>query len=212
MAIASTQLGAAITANQLSFTLTNGLITGAPAVGATPLSMGIPTLIDSEVMYWIAQPVANTMVVRGRGSDGTAATPHDTLSNVYIGPLANDFPLPSPGSAILLDIATDTVVSIGSTSITLTAPIVNTVYNINAPTAAAILLAAPSLASNGVSVNFISNTAAAHVITATGLIRDASGVLRNTATFTANVGASVNFVIENGFYMVDGSPLGVTFA
>ncbi len=211
MALQSTQLASAITANQTQFSVASAP-SSMPAVGAPPLPVGVPTQIDSEFMYTVQQPAANLLVVRGRGSDGTAASAHDILSNVYCSNQPGDFPAPQPGTFITTDPAEDAPVSLGQDQ---TVPLLgsNTVYNINKATAAALVLLAPSLADNGVSLVFTSNTAAAHVITATSLINDGSGATpKTTATFTATKGASVTFVIENGFYNVLGTALGVTFA
>ena len=211
MAITSAQLAAAITAGQLTFNVQNVSGSGLPAVGALPLPYGNPVLIDSEIMYAVAQPVTNTITVRTRGSDGTSAVPHDILANLYTSNLTGDFPLPYAGSMITMDISQDNVQSIGTSETITPSPVGNTVYNINATAAAAIVLAVPSLASNGVFLAFTANTSAAHTITCTGLIQDGSGIVRSTATMNGTKGAAVRFVIENGFYNVDGAPQGVTF-
>lgn len=213
MALLATQLGAAITANQTLFALTSGSLTGAPQVGALPLPMGVPIQIDGEIMFWIAQPSANMCQVRGRGSDGTAAIAHDILANVYVGALPGDFPLPPPNTMVTIDVTDDTGISLGQDQ-TITPATSNTAYNINKATAAALTILAPNLSDNGVTLAFTSNTAAAHTLTTnpTGLIQDASGVVHSTATFTATKGAAVVFMIENGFYNVLGTALGVTFS
>lgn len=212
MALQSSQLSAAITASQTQFAIANGNQTGLPAVGAVAQSIGVPMLIDSEFMFCIAQPTLNNVVVRGRGSDGTAPAAHDILANVYFSNIAGDFANPQAGTATTLDPAEDAPVSIGQDA---TLPLVgaNTIYNINKNSACAITLLTPSLQDNGVTVLFTSNTAFAHTITVpTGLIQDASGVAHTTATFTANKGCSCAFLIENGFYNVDRTSLGVTFS
>jgi len=210
MALQGTTLGVAITASQTTFSVSNGTLSAFPAVGAQRLSVGVPMLIDSEFMYCVEQPVLNTIVVRGRGTE-SAATPHDILANVYISNLPGDFQPPQPGTMTTLDPAEDAPISIGQDS-TITLAGATSVYNINKATACAITLLAPNLGDNGVTYSFTSNTNAAHTITATSLIQDASGVLHSTATFTANKGASVTFVAENGFLNVLGSPLSVTFS
>lgn len=211
MAFTSAQLASAITAGQLQFNLTNVVGTGLPPVAGTPLSMGYPVQIDSEMMFVVSQPVLNTVIVRGRGSDGTAPSAHDILANVYVGPIAGDFPLPQPGTLVTTDFAEDSPVTIGQDS-TLVLPGANAVYNINKASAAAIVVPAPTVVDNGVSYAFTSNTAFAHVLTMTSLINDGTtSVPKSTATFTAAKGASVTFVVENGLFNVLGTPLGVTF-
>lgn len=214
MALQSGQLTSAITVSQLTFNLTN-LSTNAqaslPNVGALPQSIGVPFLIDGEFMYVISQPVLGTVVVRGRGSDGTAASAHDTLANVYFSATPGDFALPQAGSAITIDAGFDGAVSLGQDQ-TVTLPGASTVYNINKNSAAAITVSAPNLGTNGVNYTFTSNTAFAHVLTITSLINDGTASTpKSTATFTAAKGATVNFVVENGLLNVSGTPLGVTF-
>jgi hypothetical protein len=211
MALQQTQLAAAMSASQLSITVVNGNLSGLPAVGALPLPYGVPLQIDSEILYAVAQPVLGQLTLRGRGTESAAAA-HDVLSNVYVGGLAGDFPLPQPGTIITTDFAEDSPISIGQDS-TIVLPGANAVYNINKASAAAITVPAPSLADNGVNYEFTSNTAFAHVLTfPTGLIQDGTASAKTTATFTASKGATVNFTVENGFFNVNGTPLGVTFS
>lgn len=211
MALQSTTLGVAITAAQTKFQLSSGSNTQLPSVGAPRLPVGVPMQIDAEYMYCVEQPVLNTIVVRGRGSDGTNAVAHDILSNVYFSNQPGDFPNPQAGTLITTDFAEDVPISIGQDS-TIVPAGANAVYNINKASACAITLSAPSLADNGVSLVFTSNTAFAHTITATGLIQDGSGNTRNTATFAANRGNTVVLVVENGSYNIEGAPQNVTFS
>lgn len=214
MALQSGQLVSALTAGQLTFQLTS-LSTNAqaalPNVGALPLPMGIPTLIDNEFFYTIAQPVLGTFVCRARGTE-SAAAPHDTLANVYFSNQPGDFAVPQPGTTTTIDPAEDGAVSLGQDQ-TVVLPGATTIYNINKATAAALVVTAPNLGDNAVSYTFTSNTAAAHVITATNLINDGTtSTPKSTATFSAAKGASVTFIVENGLLNVGGTPLGVTFS
>lgn len=213
MALQSGQLVAALSVNGLSIQLT-GLSAAAsnalPGIGAIPQSMGLPTLIDGEFMYIIAQPVSGTYTLRGRGTESAAAV-HDILANVYFSNQPGDFPVPQPGTSTTIDPAEDGAVSIGQDQ-TLVLPGATTVYNINKASAAAVVVPAPSLGDNGVTYTFTSNTAFAHALTMTGLIQDGTtSVPKTTATFTAAKGATVTFLVENGLFNVSGSPLGVTF-
>lgn len=202
MAFQTLSLGAAISASALTFPMT--AVSGAvvlPAVGATPSGMGVPILLDTEFMYVVSQPSAGVYTVRGRGSEGTAAAPHDVLTNVYAS-VSNDFGNPQPGTVVTIDPAEDYAVTIGQDQ-TLALGGSNTVFNINKATAAAIVLPAPNVSDNGVSLVFTSLTAAAHVITATSLLRDGtSGSPKTTATFAAFPGATMTVVAENGFWNV----------
>lgn len=202
MALTSAQLTAPITASQLLFNVTNVVGSGLPAVGALPLSVGNPMQIDSEIMFCYAQPVLGQVLVRSRGSDGTSASSHDVLSNVYTSPVASDFPTPQGGSVVTIDPGSDTVDSIGQDG-AIPVPAATTVANINKGSAAALTLGAPSLSSNGVTFAITSQTAFAHVVVATGLFADgSSGAPKTTATFAAQKGATIFLVAENGFWNV----------
>ncbi len=206
MAFTSAQLNAAINISQIQFALTN-VVAGStgnplPAVGAPPLSIGVPLLVDAEMMYVVSQPVLNTVIVRMRGSDGTAPSAHDVLANVYLASSATDFGAIAPGSQSIIDPTDDTVISIGQDG-AIPLPVSNSAYNINKATAAALTLAAPSLMLNGVTAVITSQTTAAHVITATSLLNDGSaGAPKTTATFVAGKGASITLMAENGLWSV----------
>lgn len=203
MALASASLTNAITKDTMQFVLSSiSSSTMLPTVGAPPLSVGVPMLIDSEMMFVVSQPVAGTVVVRGRGSDGTAVVGHDVLANVYFSSSASDFGTPAAGFISTIDPTDDVAVSIGQDG-AIAIPTTNTAVNINKATAAALTLAAPSLASNGVTMVITTQTAAAHVITATTLLADgASGSPHTTATFLAQKGASITLMAENGLWNV----------
>ena len=214
MALQSGQLSAAITAGQLTFTLTNlsaNAQSALPSVGGTPQSIGTPMLIDGEFMYVVSQPVLGTVTVRCRGTE-SAAVAHDTLANVYFSASSGDFQIPQPGTMTTIDPAEDGAISLGQDQ-TIAQPGTTSVFNINKATAAALVLTAPSLADNGVMYTFTSNTAAAHTITATSLINDGTASTpKSLATFTAAKGANVTFIVENGLFNVLGTALGVTFS
>lgn len=211
MAITSAQLTAAITSSQIQFGVSNIVGSGLPAAGAAPLSIGFPMMIDSEIMFVISQPVAGMIMVRNRGSEGTAAVAHDVLANVYTSPNGSDFGQIPSGTTVTIDPTDDVAISIGQDG-AIPLPTSSSSYNINKVTAAALTLAAPSLVENGATAVFTSQTAAAHVITATSLIMDGTAAApKSTATFTAGKGASVMFMVQNGFWNVVAST-GVTFA
>lgn len=203
MAFTTAQLAAAITPSQTIFGLINVSTnqSGLPAVGAIPLSVGFPMLIDSEFMFVYAQPQAGTVQVRGRGTE-SAAVAHDILASVSCSASVVDFGNPQPGTTTLIDAAEDLPITIGSDQ-TITPNGAIAIYNINKLTAAAVILTAPTLADQGVMLTFTSNTPAAHVITATNLFMDGTGTLpHSTATFNAKQGATLTVVAENGFWNV----------
>lgn len=213
MAFTTAQLAGAITASTLQFNLTNISTgqTGLPVVGALPLPVGNPMLIDSELMYVVSQPVAGTVIVRGRGTEG-ASVAHDILSPVVCSILPGDFPAVAPGQTVTLDPANDGPQTIGQDQ-TIVVPVANTIYNISKASAAAIVLPAPSVALNGLTLIFTSNTAFAHVVTATSLFMDGTGTLpHSTATFAAKQGASMTIVAENGFWNFSAASNNVTIS
>ena len=84
-------------------------------------------------------------------------------------------------------------------------PIAQGSYALNKATAAAITLQAPTLVQSGTVINFYSNTAAAHVITATTLLNDGlTGAPHTTATFAAFPGASITLCASQGKWNVLG--------
>ena len=74
-------------------------------------------------------------------------------------------------------------------------------YLITKATAAALTLAAPAAADDGMVMEIISNTAAAHTVTATGLYQDGAGHV-NLATFAAQIGASMRIMALGGKWFV----------
>jgi hypothetical protein len=68
---------------------------------------------------------------------------------------------------------------------------------------AAMTLAAPTAgADDGILIAFLSNTAYAHTVTATGLLQDGSGNV-NVATFAAHPGAALRLTAYNGKWMAE---------
>ena len=84
-------------------------------------------------------------------------------------------------------------------------PIANGVVIMTKGSASAFTLAAPTATTqDGTRMTFISNSAYAHVITATGLIHDGvTGGAKNTATFGAYVGASLTLVAYQAKWYVE---------
>ena len=198
MALQQLQLAAAITASQLTWYVNT--TAAFPPVGTPAVNQVV--LVDNEFAVCVGVPAVNVITVRSRGNEGSAAVSHDVLANVYTTVNNADWgPVPTAVTA-QNDPSDDLVVSIGQDS-TITPTTGNTAYNINKATACNITLLAPSLMANGVNVAFTSQTAAAHVITATALINDGtSGSPHTTATFAAQKGATISLVAENGFWNV----------
>lgn len=211
---ASAQLVSAITANQTliniqSVVTPTGSI-GFPAVGVFN-NFQQPLIIDQEIMYIVQQPTSGVLLVRSRGAEGTLATAHDALANVYTG-AATDFGAAPAGTSGFFDANLSGVVSIGSAIYTVTLGPGDTVFNINVTGGgAAITLPTPIGGMNGTMYRFTSNTANAHVITCTSGIQSGSGAQpKSTITFAAVIGASVGLVAENGFWNVVSPSAGIT--
>lgn len=207
MALFRTTLTAPITASQLTFGVASTSNSAFPGVGAAPLVYQA-MVIDDEVMYLVSVPAVNTVTVRMRGSDGSDAVAHDIGSSVITTSNALDWPPTQAGMMTLRPPSTQDVVTYGQSG-PIGIPIEGqTIVYLAATSAGAYTLAAPSLALNGIEITVTSQTAFAHVITATGLFFTGAvtGPL-TTATFPANVSASVQFVAQNGFWNVINSSL-----
>jgi hypothetical protein len=201
MALTQTTLTSAISASQITFGVTS-TSTGFPVVGTQNAQPPQPVQIDGEFMYVTGVPVANTITVRCRGAEGTAAVAHDVLAPVITSSNPNDFGAIPPGDLVLIDQSIDNPVTIGQDGV-IPQPNGPVVYNINKATAAALTLAAPAFTLNGTRVVITSQTAAAHVITATTLLADAvTGSPHTTATFAAFKGATITLFAENGLWHV----------
>jgi hypothetical protein len=179
MALTQTTLTSDITASQLAF-----------AVGSTTgFAAGQPVLIGGEYMWIVSIPASGIVKVRSRGSEGTAAVAHDTLSNVCTSATLADFPAVPVGAVSVRPPYVDDVVDVGENG-TIACPDKDTTYVLTKATAlASTTLGTPTKAQNGVRVTFTSQTAAAHVITAT--MEDGTTGGSTTATFTAFIGASM---------------------
>lgn len=75
---------------------------------------------------------------------------------------------------------------------------------------AALTLAAPAAADDGMIQQIVSTTANAHTVTATGLFQDGAGHV-NLATFAAQIGASLTLMALSGKWIVLGNQ-GVTMS
>lgn len=207
MALTRTSLAAAITAGQLkglSITST----TGFPAVGVIGSRQVVQ--IDGEKML-VDQVVASGVIdVIMRGYDGTVAVAHDILAPVQTSSVVADFSAIPAGFVDNRPPTFDDLVTIGQNG-ALPVPTKNTTFTLTKATAlGSTTLAAPGKDQDGLRLTITSQTAAAHVITATSLLGDAvSGSPHTTATFAAFIGASLTLVAENGLWNVVGA-VGVT--
>lgn len=202
MALTRTTLTAPITATQLTFGVVSTANSAFPAVGAAPLGYQ-PLVIDDEVMFLVSVPAVNTITVRMRGSDGSDAAPHDLGSAVVTSANAQDWPPAQAGMSTLRPPSSPDIVTYGTAAGAITVPIEACTYAYLASSSAgAYTLGAPSLALNGTELTVTSQSAFAHVVTATGLYNTGGAGPFSTATFPAQIGATMQLVAQNGAWNV----------
>jgi hypothetical protein len=208
MALTRTSLAADCTASDLQLAITS-TSSGFPAVGtyASPQQM---MQVDAEYMLIQVVPSAGYVKVMQRGYNGSKAVAHDILAPVTTSSDPQDFAAVADGAVGNRPPWVDAVVSVGENGV-IPVPVRNTVYVLTKATAlASTTFAAPAKDQDGLRVTFTSQTAAAHVITATGLWGDgASGSPEDTATWDAFIGASLSVVANNGLWNIV-SAVGVT--
>lgn len=212
MAFTQTNLTADLGANDVTMVVASG--TGFPTAGAGPAA-NYRVKIDNEEMRAISQPVAGTIKIAMRGDNGTAAAAHDNLAKVLVTAAPGDFPNPSPGNQVDMPPALPIQQTLGEDRTFTSAEIAawgNQPRNfaITKGSACLFTLVAPSKAQDGLTLVFTSDTAYAHVLTATSLIADAvSGSPHTTGTFAAYVGATLTLQAQNGLWN-QVSTIGVT--
>lgn len=218
MALARTQLSAAITASQLTFGVVSTANQAFPAIGAPPLGYQ-PLLVDDEMMFLVSCPALNMVTVRMRGSDGTEAASHDVLASVVTSAVPSDFPALQPGASVLQPVWAQDKSTYGQDGAIAVPTEPWTVAFLAKATAGAYTLGAPSLALNGMSLTITSQSAAAHTVTtpgatgSTGLFfTGAAGAPFTIATFPAQQSATMQLVAQNGSWnVVNASITPVTF-
>jgi hypothetical protein len=200
MALTATSLSAACTATDkvLSITSTSS---GFPSVGTIGLRQVMQ--VDAERMLIDVVPVANSVVVLQRGWDGTQAVAHVILAPVVTSSNISDFVVNPLGWNVTRVPFNYIITAIGANGV-IAVPSQDTILQIVKATAlGTTTLAAPGLDNDGVTLIITSETAAAHVITATSLIADgASGAPHTTLTFAAFKGASITLQASNGLWNV----------
>ena len=210
MPLIRTTLTAAIKTNDLVWAVAS-TATGFPAVGvlANPPQ---PITVDDEEAVLVQVLAPGSILVRMRGSGGTAAGPHDVGSAVASSAAPSDFPALNPGASTLRVPDQPDIVTYGQDGAIAVPVEPITVAYLAKSGAGAFTLAAPSLALNGVLLILTSQTAAAHVVTAPALLNTgASGSPFGTATFPAFVGASVSLIAQNGSWNVQTTQGAIVF-
>ena len=200
MSLTTTSISAAIVAADLVIPVTS-TSSGFPGVGVKGTNQ--PIGIDGEWMLLDYVIASGLIKVKRRGDQGTYAQDHDILAPLVTSADPLDFPTLFPGSARQRSGIIEPILSIGQNGV-IPIPQANTTFILDKATAlASTTLAAPTSAQNGLRLTFTSQTAAAHVITATSLLADAvSGSPHTTATFAAFKGASMTLVADAGLWNV----------
>jgi hypothetical protein len=195
MAITTTSLAAAISANAQAFKATS-------ATGAT---VGGVAKIDNE--YTVITAISGSYIsVRRTGDQGGAVVAHGILAPVQFG-LWSDFPtagntdpVPEPAYEDFLSIGANGVIAV---------PTRNTTYVIMKGSAlASSTLADPGAGQNGLEVTFIGGTDFAHVITTVNAFDGTTGA-HTTLTSAAFKGSSITLVAYNAGWYVKSNNLWV---
>lgn len=206
-ALTNTTLAADLGANDTIVKLTS--TSGYPAAGTIVGNNANRMQIGGEFMYFVELIASGTVRVRSRGADGTVAVAHDVLQNVSMG-APGDFPNIPAGADAPRPPFVDELVSVGENGAIAIPERNATIFLTKASALATTTLAAPTQAQNGLRLTITSQTAAAHVITATTLLGDAvSGSPHTTATFAAFIGATLILEASDGIWNVIGN-VGVT--
>jgi len=193
MAITNTTLAAAVSANDPKITVAS----------ATGFAAGNTIRVDNEIMVQTAAATGPVVPVR-RGLDGSAQLAHGINAAVATG-LGTDFSNPPTGSGTVIKAGDPARVTLGGdATINPTTDLAgSTTYVLAKATAAAITLGAPTGVQDGLTLGFLSPTAAAHVVTATGLYDDGvTGGAKSAATFAAFVGANMVLQASRGHWTV----------
>lgn len=197
-----------------AFTVTNAI--GASDLGpfAVSSTTGFPAVntygtkqmmrVSGEDMLIQVVPVSGQVKVMQRGYNGTVARAHEALSVGVTSSDIQDFNTPGAGQVVSRPPEVDAIVTLGvdttftatgtaPTSTTQPYPVKNTTYYLNKAGVCAVTLIAvgattpaPSAASAGVKLTFVSLTANAHTVT--------YGPGFNGNTTTSDVATAVNLV------------------
>ncbi len=202
MAITATTLSAACGISDLKLYVTS----------STGASVGFPCKVDNEYIGAVVSiPNSTSVIVRGRGWEGTPAYAHNALANIEFAAAAGDFPSTPPGAVNPIPPDTPDLISYGVSG-AIAIPTSNTNIILSKATAAVMTLAAPPTTQDGLELTITSQTNAAHTITGVALIADGvTGSPHSTATFAAFKGASITLMADAGLWNVV-SALGVTTA
>jgi hypothetical protein len=200
MALTSTALTNPITEKDDTILVT--AVTGAAEGGVVKLG-------NREYAFIVSvDTTAKTVKLRSRGSFGTTAVAHAASVPVVFGAVG-DMPLaPAAGRSVAPSPNDPEVITLTAAG-AIPVPTRPTKYLIGGSGALALTLASPSAAIDGVEVDIISTTAAAHTVTYTAGFKDDT-TASDVATFTAAIGTTLQLVASGGKWRLRGvTPLAV---
>ena len=206
MAWQSTTLSAPMTKDDVTIAVASG--TGFPPIGVSG-TKNFHIRIDSEWMLADGQPNDKVVKVKRRGDQGTATAPHDINASVVFSGSPFDVVGMAPASLTYPPIWDPTLRTIGG-DLVITSDMVaalgeNASFLLHKLTPAAITLARPTFAQDGLVVSFSSAAAVAHVITSTGGFATGTAAPGSTATFGAFTGAGLSLVAAGGLWNARGA-------
>ena len=205
MALTKTSLAGACTATDTLLSITS-TTSGFPGVGVLQSKQRL--LVDSEYMLIDYVVASGSVKVMQRGLDGTAAVAHGILASVITSANNGDFPQISLGHDVNRVPDVFEQKTLGADDTALATPIRDTNTVITKGSACLFTISAPSAAINGLLWRFTSQTAFAHVMTATALIENGlTGSPFTTGTFGAFIGAGCTLMANNGVWNVVALPV-----
>lgn len=194
MALATTTLSSAVAVTDNSIVVAS----------ATSVAAGRLIIIDQEVMKVAQNYTSGTTVPVLRGQDGTVCGAHKVTANVTHG-LASDFSNASAQTATTYPNQRAVIVTSVSATSTLAAPAAGSDMRVvlNGTSVITLTVAVPTKDMDGTILTFVSNGAAAHVVTFTGGLAGA-GSSYDTWTVNATAPAAMQVIAANGLWMVIG--------
>jgi len=205
MALTKTSLSAACTATDTLLAITS-TTSGFPTAGT--YSSKQKMLVDSEYMMIDYVVASGSVKVMQRGLDGTAAVAHGIGAVVATSSQAADFPVITVGHDVVRTPDMYEQKTLGADDTALATPTRDTNTVITKGSACLFTISAPSAAINGLRWTFTSQTAFAHVMTATALIENGlTGSPFTTGTFGAFIGAGCTLMANNGVWNVVALPV-----
>lgn len=201
MAFTTTTASAAIGANDKQVVVAS----------ATGFAAGSLMLVDREIMRVSKAYVSGTTILLdGRGLDGTAQVAHPVSTNVTVG-LPTDFAVPAPGgppNTYPVQPGTDVAYYSAAGALTQPAAGRDMLAIINGTGALAMTLTSPTKDMDGCRFIVASNGKAAHTVTYTTTGFGNIGATADVITFHATMQQAFEFIAVNGIWCLLGQVAG----